>query len=171
MLYCCGYTLCTLCVYHLLSWDDSMSKNNTNITTIYHYIPLWSLYAGLIFDESSLCICGICGLKATQLHLLGELLDLWLSWQRRPLGLLGPPGPLGPRELWDPWDSGIRSRGQIQEPSFEPRHLQSGPVLVLYSYRKSMAQWHRYFLHFLRLEVIVGRVTEIHSLAWGVLIH
>ena len=89
--------------------------------------------------------------------------DPWDPWE--------PWDPWDPWEPWDPWDSGIRSRGQIQEPSFEPRHLQSGPVLVLYSYRKSMAQWHRYFLHFLRLEVIVGRVTEIHSLAWGVLIH
>ena len=42
LLYYCGYTLCTLCVYHLLSWDDSMSKNNANITTIYHYIPLYT---------------------------------------------------------------------------------------------------------------------------------
>ena len=50
----------------------------------------------------------------------------WDPWD--PWGALGPLGPLEP---WDPWDSGIRSRGQIQEPSFEPRHLQSGPVLVL----------------------------------------
>ena len=124
-IYCHGMTVCR--------------KINTNITTIYHYIPLWSLYAGLIFDESSLCICGICGLKATQLHLLES------CWTSGCHGKEGRWDPWDPRDPWDPGNSGTPGiRGFEVAARFRSPLLSPGTCSQdLYSYCTVIAKaWH-----------------------------